>query len=62
MYGDSGGPLQVYHENTNDINCMYDIVGITSFGRSCGLKENIPGIYTRVSTYIKWIEDIVWPE
>ncbi|XP_044258983.1 serine protease snake-like [Tribolium madens] len=56
--GDAGGPLQIYHEG-DDISCMYDIVGITSFGKACGLG---PGIYTRVSHYIKWIEDIVWPE
>ncbi|XP_044258985.1 serine protease snake-like isoform X2 [Tribolium madens] len=57
--GDSGGPLQIYHEG-DDILCMYDVVGITSFGQfDCGLA---PGVYTRVSHYIKWIEDIVWPE
>lgn len=41
---------------------MYDIVGITSFGQGCGLTLNHPGVYTRVSHYIKWIEDQVWPE
>ncbi|XP_050304374.1 serine protease snake-like [Anthonomus grandis grandis] len=62
--GDSGGPLQVIKpeskkkKNTNG-NC-YDIIGITSFGSLCGL-ENIPGIYTRVSAYREWIENIVWP-
>ncbi|KAF2901355.1 hypothetical protein ILUMI_04830 [Ignelater luminosus] len=55
--GDSGGPLQVYSE---DVYCMYTIVGITSFGKTCGVA-NIPGVYTRVYNYIEWIESIVWP-
>ncbi|XP_060525026.1 clotting factor G beta subunit-like isoform X2 [Cylas formicarius] len=59
--GDSGGPLQIYHEGDRDIRCMYDVVGITSFGIGCGLSTNIPGVYTRVSNYVQWIEDIVWP-
>ncbi|XP_018562087.1 serine protease persephone [Anoplophora glabripennis] len=59
--GDSGGPLQVYHDESQGVKCMYDIVGVTSFGKSCGLAKNIPGVYTRVSAYIKWIEDTVWP-
>ncbi|CAH1374437.1 unnamed protein product [Tenebrio molitor] len=57
--GDSGGPLQTFH-NGNDIKCMYDIIGVTSFGKPCGLTN--PGVYVRVSQYIGWIEDIVWPE
>jgi len=54
--GDSGGPLQI----TKIEDCMYKIVGITSFGKGCGIA-NIPAIYTRVSKYIDWIEGIVWP-
>ncbi|GJQ73794.1 hypothetical protein Trydic_g18734 [Trypoxylus dichotomus] len=53
--GDSGGPLQVKLDGTN----LYTVLGITSFGVKCGL---VPGIYTRVSYYIQWIESIVWPE
>ncbi|KAF2905063.1 hypothetical protein ILUMI_01117 [Ignelater luminosus] len=55
--GDSGGPLQIV--NTERV-CMYSVVGITSFGRGCG-NVNVPGVYTRVSNYIEWIETIVWP-
>ncbi|XP_063907519.1 serine protease snake-like isoform X2 [Zophobas morio] len=55
--GDSGGPLQIFHSGDN-IRCMYDIIGVTSFGRGCAGGA---GIYVRVSNYIKWIEDIVWP-
>ncbi|XP_031617181.1 serine protease persephone-like [Contarinia nasturtii] len=54
--GDSGGPLA--HIPNNDPN-EATIVGIVSFGHSCGLK--LPGIYTRVAHYIPWIQSIVWP-
>jgi secreted trypsin-like serine protease len=56
-FGDSGGPLQIYHVD-DGIYCMYDIIGVTSFGKSCSGES---GVYTRVSNYVKWIEDIVWP-
>ncbi|KAK9506529.1 hypothetical protein O3M35_008451 [Rhynocoris fuscipes] len=54
--GDSGGPLVI----RQDKRCLKTQIGITSFGRDCGLP-NMPGIYTRVSYYIPWIESIVWP-
>ncbi|KAK9506526.1 hypothetical protein O3M35_008448 [Rhynocoris fuscipes] len=52
--GDSGGPLI-----TESSKCTKVQVGITSIGRDCGLP-NTPGIYTRISYYIPWIESIVW--
>ncbi|XP_063907488.1 serine protease snake-like [Zophobas morio] len=55
--GDSGGPLQIYHTG-DEVLEMYDIIGITSFGKGCA---GSPGVYVRVSNYIQWIEDIVWP-
>ncbi|XP_049300993.1 serine protease snake-like [Anopheles funestus] len=54
--GDSGGPLQI---STNDEACVAQVIGITSFGIGCGSAT--PGIYTRVSEYIDWIESTVWP-
>ncbi|XP_060835014.1 serine protease snake-like isoform X3 [Rhopalosiphum padi] len=54
--GDSGGPLQLEHDNYTG---MYTQYGITSFGKFCGDKDT-PGIYTRVSKYIAWIEKIVF--
>uniref|UniRef100_A0A0A9Z8F0 Serine protease snake n=1 Tax=Lygus hesperus TaxID=30085 RepID=A0A0A9Z8F0_LYGHE len=54
--GDSGGPLQGY---LPDNRCMLQVVGITSFGKSCG--AGVPGVYTKVASYLSWIEDIVWP-
>nr|CAI5824215.1 unnamed protein product [Callosobruchus analis] len=53
--GDSGGPLQV--ENGN--SCSFSIVGVISYGMGCG--GVVPGVYTRVSRYIDWIEQNVWP-
>ncbi|XP_059061615.1 serine protease snake-like [Achroia grisella] len=61
--GDSGGPLQV----RIPIPAPYDkreaqvhyVIGITSFGIGCALP-NLPGVYTRVSSFLDWIENIVW--
>lgn len=55
--GDSGGPLQKYDRNIN----LHKIVGIVSFGRGCG-TVGTPGIYTKVSNYIDWIEKTVWKD
>ncbi|XP_037030140.1 serine protease Hayan-like isoform X2 [Bradysia coprophila] len=52
--GDSGGPLQIYSPNG-----MSTIVGVTSFGISCG--SALPSVYARVAFYLDWIESIVWP-
>jgi secreted trypsin-like serine protease len=54
--GDSGGPLQI--KDSFNGEKFYTVVGVTSFGASCG--SQIPGVYTRVSEYLQWIEDIVW--
>ncbi|VVC45550.1 Serine proteases, trypsin family, serine active site,Peptidase S1, PA clan,Serine proteases, trypsin [Cinara cedri] len=56
--GDSGGPLQITNDN---YTCMYTQIGITSFGKNCAQKD-LPGVYTKVSKYIPWIEQIVWPK
>ncbi|XP_076240187.1 serine protease snk [Calliopsis andreniformis] len=56
--GDSGGPLQTLISQSS---CLFHVIGITSFGQVCA-APNIPGVYTRVSHYLNWIEDIVWPE
>jgi secreted trypsin-like serine protease len=53
----SGGPIQIAH---TDASCVYDIVGLTSYGPfKCGTKT--PAVYTRVTSYLDWIEAEVWP-
>lgn len=58
--GDSGGPLA--------IGVFGDpggpkLAGVTSFGQGCG-DAAYPGIYSRVSTFVPWIQDKIeslWP-
>lgn len=57
--GDSGGPLQIKNDERSFVVNVHNLVGITSFGKACALS-GAPGIYTRVSNYIPWIESIVW--
>ncbi|KAK7605140.1 hypothetical protein V9T40_006998 [Parthenolecanium corni] len=56
--GDSGGPLQV---PIPDWTCLYSQVGITSYGGFICGQKNVSSIYTKVSSYIPWIQSIVWP-
>lgn len=53
--GDSGGPLQIFVDNSH----VSTVVGIVSFGISCGTA--LPAVYTRVASYLDWIESFVWP-
>ncbi|XP_047533328.1 serine protease snake-like [Vanessa atalanta] len=60
--GDSGGPLQMkipLHESRE--GSMHFVIGVTSFGVGCA-RPNLPGVYTRVSSFVDWIEGIVWPD
>lgn len=52
--GDSGGPLFIRHPSG-----MSTILGVVSFGISCG--TDLPGVYTRIASYIDWIENTIWP-
>lgn len=54
--GDGGGPLMGIDQNVNDKRPYFFCAGIVSFGPlPCG-REGRPDIYTRVSSYIDWIE------
>ena len=46
----SGGPLMIYDSATD----TWNIAGITSYGYGCA-AEDYPGVYTRVSTFVNWI-------
>lgn len=52
---DAGGPL-IYG---NTVDHKYQLTGVASFGISCK-EPQFPAVYTRVSSYIDWIEKIVW--
>lgn len=59
IFPGSGGAIQIIEP---DNPCLYHIVGVTSFGSwFCGLN-NQPDIFTRVSSYLDWIEQKVWGE
>ncbi|XP_014372115.2 CLIP domain-containing serine protease 2 [Papilio machaon] len=50
--GDSGGPLMAAMPSAQN----WFVVGVVSYGPSpCG-TSNWPGVYTRVSSYIEWIQ------
>lgn len=48
-HGDSGGPLLA------KINNQWSVIGVVSTGIGCA-KPLLPGLYSRVSSYYKWIE------
>merc|ERR1712045_850018 len=53
--GDSGGPLNCPVTKFRPGQPQYKICGITSWGADCG-HNGYPGVYTRVSKYIDWID------
>ena len=54
--GDSGGalftprPLKLRRDSADRM----EVIGITSFGQGCGMKD-VPGGYTRVNRYVRWM-------
>jgi len=51
--GDSGGPLMAPQTIRGKVN--YYQIGIVSYGIGCA-RANIPGVYTRVQTFVDWIQ------
>jgi len=51
--GDSGGGLLTFDIETE----FYTQVGIVSAGIGCA-RRDIPGLYTRVESYLSWIQDV----
>ncbi|KAK3597928.1 hypothetical protein CHS0354_042271 [Potamilus streckersoni] len=47
--GDSGGPFVCYQEG------HWELVGIPSYNFGCGYQQKLPAVYTKVSSYLDWI-------
>jgi len=59
--GDSGsGLMRGLPDSSGDrVGDKWDLIGVVSFGpRLCG-TEGVPGVYTRVNSYLEWILDTV---
>lgn len=52
---DSGGPLSISQSGRRVV------VGIVSAGSECAAPK-LPGLYTRVNSYIDWISQVVQPK
>jgi len=52
LEGDSGGPLSI------ELNERHVLVGIISFG-TIQCDGRLPGVYTKVSSYVDWIQDTI---
>lgn len=51
-HGDGGSPLSCL------VDGYYELTGIVSWGYKCGSKD-LPGLYSKVSAFVGWINQIV---
>ena len=57
--GDSGSVLMTHDTIPGETFESWRLIGIVSFGpKRCG-TDNVPGVYSRVRHYVKWILDSV---
>ncbi|XP_034234588.1 collagenase-like [Thrips palmi] len=52
--GDSGGPMVVYEADGKPT-----LIGLTSFGVGLGCAASWPNVFTRVTSYLDWIESSI---
>lgn len=54
--GTGGSPLLITPTNSSPPS----VIAMYSFSAGCGAHD-LPGVFTRVASYVDWIESIVWP-
>uniref|UniRef100_A0A1B0CAP2 CLIP domain-containing serine protease n=2 Tax=Lutzomyia longipalpis TaxID=7200 RepID=A0A1B0CAP2_LUTLO len=54
--GDSGAGLYLPQLSTDKTFYYYNVIGIVSYGYECALP-GYPGVYTRVTSFLSWIND-----
>ncbi|XP_026683810.1 CLIP domain-containing serine protease 2-like isoform X1 [Diaphorina citri] len=55
--GDSGGPLTWMGSFDSAILARNYLIGLVSYGPTCGTKSENPGVYTRMTYFLQWILD-----
>lgn len=58
LQGDSGGPLVCQ----DTLGAPWEVHGITSFGPVGCIMNKKPSVFTRLSAYLPWIENVIRKE
>ncbi|XP_052744380.1 venom protease isoform X2 [Bicyclus anynana] len=53
--GDSGGPLMQPMFNPETLKFSFYQIGVVSFGKKCA-EPGFPGVYSRVTSFVPWLE------